>query len=470
MAKLFAFGAYFYQALLGFGLLMVVARLLSADDYAGYSLFIGTTQFGAIACFEWLRFACSRFYPGLDADTEKAQRKTLLVEALGGTVVCLIGGAAGIAFGVPPLLAAIGGAVAACQGGSDLHLSVVRFARRFGTFSWLNGIRASVLAIGTIGGALADRSVIGATGGLLAGYLVYGAVAAFGDRSAYPRGGRWSATILREHARYGGVSAGMSVLALLSPLGLKFILTSALGPTAAAGVLLALDLLQRPFTMVVSALQAIEYPDVVEAFDRKAADLPDRLGQFYALLVTLSLVAAAGVFVILQPVAAYVVSPDLRPTFLISAPLVTIFAMLRSLTQNMSTTPAHLELNLRDLALLAVADCASFNLLAWGASVAFHGDPLAIVVGATLGAILAGAYGLTIAASLPFRLQWSPVWLGLVGAAIAAAGFFAPSPNMLAAFFLNGAASGVICLVALVELWLKRSQPRPASPKARPAI
>ena len=159
MAKLFAMGAYFYQALLAFGLLMAVARLLAPVDYATYSVFIAVTQVGAVAAFVWLRFACSRFYPGPTEGSERDQRRTLLVEGVLCGVVCLAIGAASIPFGVPPALAVIGGAVSAGQGASDLHLSVVRFARRFAAFSWLNGARASMVAIGTFVGALLALSV-----------------------------------------------------------------------------------------------------------------------------------------------------------------------------------------------------------------------------------------------------------------------------------------------------------------------
>ena len=142
--------------------------------------------------------------------------------------------------------------------------------------------------------------------------------------------------------------------------------------------------------MVVSALQTVEYPDVVAAYDRNAPDFPRRLGRFYALMGTLSLISAAVVYVGLRPVAEIVVGPELRDAFLVTSPLVALFSMFRALTQNISTTPAHLQLKLGELALLAAIDCVSFNLLAYAASVLFGPQPLLIVAGATIGAVLAG--------------------------------------------------------------------------------
>jgi O-antigen/teichoic acid export membrane protein len=451
MAKLFAMGAYVYQAALAFGLLMAVARLLAPAGYATYSLFIATTQVVAIAAFEWARFACSRFYPGPSDETERDQRRTLMVEAAGCTVACLLAGAVAIPFGLPPALSLVGGAVAAAQGASDLHLAVVRFARRFAVFSWLNVIRASFLAAGTLAGAFFTQAVVGAVGGLLAGYMAYAVVAWLADRRAYRAGGKARLSTVREHATYGGVSAGMSVLGLLSPLGLKLILTGALGRDAAAGILLALDLLQRPFLMVIAALQTVEYPDVVAAFDRKAPDFAAHLGRFYALMTTLCLVSAAALYVGLRPIAEIVVAPALREAFLLAAPLVTLFSMLRALTQNIATTPAHLKLDLKELATLAVVDCLSFNLLALAASRLFPGAALAIVAGATLGAALAGLYGLKIATSLPFALPRSPLLIGGLAMLLPAALFFAPT-NAVAGIVLAGIAGGAVSLAAMLDL------------------
>ena len=65
MAKIVALAAYFYQAAVAFGLLIIVAHYAVAGRLIrAYSLFISISQFAAILCFEWIRFACSRFYPG----------------------------------------------------------------------------------------------------------------------------------------------------------------------------------------------------------------------------------------------------------------------------------------------------------------------------------------------------------------------------------------------------------------------
>ncbi len=78
MAKIAALGAYFYQSLLAFGLLIVVSNLLPASDYAAYSLFVSIVQFADIVCFQWIRAASSRFYPGPIEANETVERGVIV--------------------------------------------------------------------------------------------------------------------------------------------------------------------------------------------------------------------------------------------------------------------------------------------------------------------------------------------------------------------------------------------------------
>ena len=82
-----------------------------------------------------------------------------------------------------------------------------------------------------------------------------------------------------------------------------------IGSQGAAGALLALDLLQRPFILVVSALHAIRYPELVASYDREP-DSPafrTRLGRYYGQLANSSLVTAALILCLLAPAAAWLV-------------------------------------------------------------------------------------------------------------------------------------------------------------------
>lgn len=454
MAKILALGAYLYQAVVAFGLLIVVARLLPARDYAAYSLFMATSQFVAIAFFEWIRFACTRFYPGPSARTEATQRRTMLVEFSMCTLVCIGVGGVSLFFGLPVEFAIIGAGVAILQGASDLQLTIVQFYGRFHDFSWMQGLRATLLALATCLGAFATRTVFGAIIGLLCAYLLYAAAIAFMERKRrFPRQ-HWGPAIARQHLQYGTVAAGASILGLMAPLGLRYVLIASFGPQVVAGALLAVDLLQRPFVLIISALHAVTYPEVVAAFDRgQQTGFARTLGQYYGLVLTLTLIAVAGILVLLPPVALVVLKPGLQSAFLQAAPLLIGIFFVRSLTQNLSTTPAHLRLNLKQLILLALADVVGLNLFALVASHLPDVSIFTTIAGAGVGTVLAALPGIAILMSLPFDLPQRPVLIASAAALIAAVLALVPIGGPLQTAALGVGIAGIVSLGALYTLF-----------------
>lgn len=420
MGQIAALGAYVYQAVLALGLLLLVSRILPAQDFTHYSLFVTISQFGSIAAFEWLRFSCSRFYPGTE---EAAQRSVILYSFVACAVLCLLAGGGVLASGLASAGIAIGGALAAVfQGGSELHLTMLRFRQDFRLFSMLQAARASLLAAGTLGGAIFDPSLGGAVTGLLAGYLVYCAVARLAAGSLASGLKRPRRPLLMKHLTYGGVSAGASVAGILAPLGLKALLTAVVGAQGAAGALLALDLLQRPFVMVVSALQAIRYPDIVAGYDREPGSpaFRERLGDYYGQLASCSLATAAVILCLLAPAAFWLVKAELRESFLLAAPAVTILALLRAWVQTLLPTPAHLMQRLGPIIGLAVADAALLNfgsLAGWNLS---GGSLTGLLYGGTAGAVVAVIAGTPLFLSMPFRWHGFSLASALAALAVAA--------------------------------------------------
>lgn len=464
MAKIIALGAYFYQAVIAFGLLIVVAHWLAPADYASYSLFISICQFAAIAAFEWVRFACTRFYPGPDAMSEAAERRAILVEALACATLCLIAAGLSLLFGVPPIVALVGGLVSIAQGGSDLHLTMLRFRQDFRAFSVLQGSRATILAAGTLAGALVSPSLLSTVTGLLTGYLAYGLLAFLLARRAVARpAATLDAARIRKHLVYGSVSAGAATAAMFAPLALKAILTSSLGATGAAGVLLALDLLQRPFVLIVSALQAIQYPEIVAAHDlaEDRTDLPRRLGQYYALLTSFALMMAAGIFAVLMPATWLVISPDLQQGFLATAPFIVILSLARVLTQIMLPTPLHLKQHLTLILLLAIVDCALVNLGALTALSIAGANDAALAAGGAIGAILAALVGLRLMFALAFDVFWLPVLFAAAGLGTTALAFALSGEGSYATIGAGILVGGLLCLLALNQLRLMLRAPRP---------
>lgn len=420
MGQIVALAAYAYQALLALGLLLLVSRFLPAQDFTYYSLFVTISQFGSIVAFEWLRFSCSRFYPGAD---ETAQRSVILYSFAVCAVLCLLVGA-GIAVSgaAPAWIVLCATLVAVFQGGAELHLTMLRFRQDFRLFSILQVARASILAAGTVAGAVLDPTLAGAVAGALAGYVAYVVVArlaggAFVNGLKRPQRG-----LLMKHLTYGGVSSGASVAGILALLGLKALLTAVVGSQAAAGALLALDLLQRPFILVVSALHAVRYPDLVADYDREPGSptFRLRLGDYYGLLVGCSLVTAAAILCLLAPAAPWLVKAELRTSFLLAAPIVTILALLRAWIQALLPTPAHLMQRLRPIIGLAIADAVLLNLgslVGWSLS---GGSLTGLLYGGAAGGALAAVMGLRLFLSMPFR--WRRLTLGSALVAFAIAG------------------------------------------------
>lgn len=411
MAKIAALGAYVYQAVLALGLLLVVSNRLPSAEFTAYSLFVSIVQFTAIACFEWIRFACSRFYPGPDAQSEASERGTIAYEFLACCGFCGLGALIAWLCGVPAPVAGLGAVAAVVQGGSEIHLTMLRFRHAFRLFSWMQALRASLMAAGTLAGAWAGPDFAHVLVGMIAGYLAYVFVAVLVSRGGFGAPMRRSREAMRKHLAYGGISAGASVAAMLAPLGLKAIFTAVLGGQGAAAPLLALDLLQRPFVLIVSAIYAIRYPTLVQLFDRDSGSGAFRreLGRYYVLLAGFSMMGAAAVLSLLAFATALLIAPDLRASFLRIAPLITLTALARALVQTLLPTAAHLQRRLAAIALLAVFDSALMCLGALVATGLLGASDVAISAGATVGALIALAGGLVLLRLLPFELPRLPL-------------------------------------------------------------
>lgn len=411
MAKIAALGSYLYQSVLAFGLLIAVSNLLTAPNYVAYSLFVSIVQFADIACFQWLRSACSRFYPGPDEGGERAQRGVIIAEFIASAALCLLGVAVAALFDVPLWLGLTGAIAAILQGGGELHLTMLRFRHEFRLFSWLQGARATIQAATTLAGAALGGDLNHVVAGILTGNLVYCILACVLSRHILPWSCAWDGKLAKRHLVYGGVSAGASIAGILAPLGLKTIFVSGLGSAGAAGPLLALDLLQRPFGMILNSLQAVRYPELVGRFDRESGskDLQVELGRYYALLTGSALLGAAGLIALLGAVTATVVPLALRDSFAQTAPLIMLMALLRALTHTLLSTPAHLQRSLPAIVGLAGLDCVLTCTGAWMAAALDPGAGTAIAAGTAGGAAAAAAFGVLMLRQQPFVMPWWPV-------------------------------------------------------------
>lgn len=445
MVKIAALGSYLYQSALAFCLLIAVSHLLAAPTYVAYSLFISIAQFADIACFQWLRSACSRFYPGPDEESELAQRGVIIAEFIASAALCLLGALVAQLFDVPLWLGLAGATAAILQGGGELHLTMLRFRQEFRLFSCLQGARATIQAATTLAGAALGGDLKHVVAGILVGNLVYCILACVLSRHILPWSRASDGKLVKRHLVYGGVSAGASIVGVMAPLGLKTIFLSGLGPAAAAGPLLALDLLQRPFGMIITSLQAVRYPELVTRFDTEGSseDVQVELGRYYALLTGSALLGAAGLIALLGAATATVVPLAMQASFAQTAPLIMLVALLRSLTQTLLSTPAHLQRRLPAIVGLAALDCILTCAGAFVAAALYPGAGAAIAAGTAGGAAAAAIFGVFMLRRQPFVLPWWPVLASAAALIVAwlSSGLFAGDLLL---------ATGVALAVALV--------------------
>ncbi|MFN3624980.1 MAG: hypothetical protein ACK4TP_13075 [Hyphomicrobium sp.] len=401
-ARLAALSAYGYQAVAALVLILVVSRLLPPGEYATYSLVIATAQLAALGAFDWVRFAATRFYPGIGEDAERREKATLAASFLAMAGMGLLAALVFLAFGVSVEITVAGAIIAAGQGGTDLQLTMSRCRGGFALFASTQFVRASALSIGGIGGALLTGSALGAMAGVIAGYGATIAFVLLTDRMLRETDFNSASSVsLRDYLRYGFPAAGASVVHLGSAVVLRYAVSIFASPAAVPGMLLAIDLVQRPFALGVAALHDVIYPSVVAAHDRG-----DKGGERAALLALYGLEFGSIIFLstlligFSGLISDYVAGASLRAAFFAALPLTTVLMALRIVLTAIVATPFHLAKRSGALALIAAADflTTSGALLIAGAVLDVH----------SAGLLLAGvcAAVTTIIFSQGLRLRW----------------------------------------------------------------
>jgi O-antigen/teichoic acid export membrane protein len=397
-ARLVAIAGYGVQACLALGTVLVVAWLLPAPEFSRYSVIAATAQFGAILAFEWIRIGTMRFYPGADSGTAVAERKTigglfpLPVLVLGIPAFALLNYALGLTFAV--LIVAL----VVAQALSDLHMTLVRFSGQLPRFSRMQLARSLLLFAGTIAGAWQGGTAVHALTGLLGGHLL-----ALGTNLLFDRyqdassSGFGLAADKGKYWRYGAPAAAASVLHSSVPVGVRAMLIGLFGEAGAAGLVLALDLFQRPLALIAVALNGVLYPDVV----REHAMGPGKAAARHRLYVAniAALAIGSGLLIAFAAeLASITVRQDLRPEFILAAPWLILFFLLRSLTQNVLSVHWHLAIRPWRLAIIGAADMVlCLGTLGLAAAYVEVAPNMLVAALALAAALLTG---------LAFALQW----------------------------------------------------------------
>jgi O-antigen/teichoic acid export membrane protein len=397
-ARLVAIAGYGVQACLALGTVLAVAWVLPAPEFSRYSVMAAVAQFGAILAFEWIRIGAMRFYPGADSSTAVAERGAigrlfpLSALALGVPAFAIMYFALGLTFAGLIL------ALAIVQALSDLHMTLVRFRGALPRFSRMQLARSLLLFAGTIAGAWQGGAAAHALLGLLGGHLLgLGTNLLFDGRYEKSSSGPEAVAEKSKYWRYGAPAATASVLHSSVPVGVRAMLIALFGEAGAAGLVLALDLFQRPLALIAVALNGVLYPDVVREHAKGPGKAAARQKLYVANIAALA-IGSGLLIAFAAEIASIAVRNELRADFILAAPWLVLFFLLRSLTQNILSVHWHLEIRPWILAVFGAADM----LLCFGAVA------LAVVLMEISPVILMAALGIAAAllTGMALAVQW----------------------------------------------------------------
>nr|WP_271671727.1 hypothetical protein [Bradyrhizobium sp. CCBAU 51627] len=380
----------------------------------------------SVLMFEWLQLAGVRFLAAAMKEDAARLRSSLFGAALASALVLLaIGGLAAAV--VTPISASVGFtglALAVAQGATDLHFMVVRVSHRLGTAAFLLILRATLM----IGGATAGAWIYGTANAALLGMLAAQVASLIAGQLLHPHALRrvphpallkdWS-----DFARYGMLAAGASVLHLSVPVSIRFVVVSALGdaaPAVTAGFSMAIDLLQRPFAVLVAAIHTVNYPEVVHQFERGSAnDARAAVAHLLDFIMCATMVMLGGLIGFLPDAGQIFVPPSILASFLQTSAAAACFYFMHCHLQSTLAIVPHLTKSA--LRLVVVALCQLLLVLAVAVPTqAITAAPTDVLIGA----ILATGVVIVLASGPMLRFGAAPRW-GLVAASVAAAAFIA---------------------------------------------
>jgi O-antigen/teichoic acid export membrane protein len=451
MSKIFTLAAYFFQSIAALILVLCVSRILPAHEYSQYSLAIATSQAMAIAAFEWVRLAATRFYPAEEETETRRKLASLWFSFICGTgVLAVIAVVVGV-LDHRPVAAALIFVIALLQGGTDLQLTLTRFRGNLTLFSQLQCARATLLIIGALWGAkssgVADGGLLGLTISYVAAAVLFAIVDMKSLQVSLSDANRQD---LVSFLRYGTTAAGASTLHLIVPLVLRWGAARLIGLTDFAGFALAMDLMQRPFSTLITALQGIVYPPVVSEHRREHKGPRPALFTLYELHLVSVLLTMGGCLAFIPQFGQLFAPANFRDVFLQSAPWATVLFAMHAVLQNTVGVAAHLARRASRLVVNAVVELITVSGGAALAVALLGAKPAYIFMGAAGGV----AVSLAIAAPIVTWIECRPPWRSALFAALAAAGMAATMMFDVHSLIWNVAfksvVAGVLCVLSIL--------------------
>jgi O-antigen/teichoic acid export membrane protein len=375
MIRLLALCGYFYQSITAVLLILILSHILAPASYTTFSLTIAVSQLVTVIAFEWLQLAGQRFLASSQGD-ESTRLRSSMFSAFALSILALASlvGLATVVTDLPPTLTGLGLAITILQGTTELHYMVIRVVGGLAASSLLLISRATFLLVGAVAGAKLVGTAEAALLGTLTGHglgLVLGSIVDHTLIRWSPR--RTTAADLAAFARYGMLASGASVVHLSAPILIRFLVIGRLGiaSDASAGFSMALDLLQRPFSVLLSAIHTICYPDVVSRFDNGTRqEAQRRATELFDLALSSTALMLGGLIAFIPDAARYFVPPALMPAFIAVTPSVAAFYFLHTHLQATLALVPHLQKAALRLIIIAAAQLALISLFVFASTLA----------------------------------------------------------------------------------------------------
>lgn len=417
--KIFALLAYLIQALSTLGVVFAVSHFLDAASYGRYSLVVATSQTVAVFAAEWIRLGALRFCAADASDMH--QRVSTIQSVFFGICASLALVVTGMGLqGFMPLQEAVLGlTVAVLMGATDLQLVFLRVRGSFNGFAKLQCARAIILLISSTAGAMATHSQLGALAGLSVGYLISMAMFVRADPSWWRLDlSGFSLPFLKQLAVYGMAAAGASMIHSLVPMGMRWTGQGIMAAAEFAAFSLAIDLLQRPFALVTSAIGGIFTPGVIKEFEEQLKPRLPKLKQLYEVQFWAVIVLMGGALAFIPEVAQWAVKDAMRVGFENVGAVVAMIFGAHIVVQTIMATPGHLLKSGHGLITNAVVEVVLVGV-ACLAGLLFDAlrpvEWLWLVLGAT---VLSDLFGSRLMRRIPIEF---PVALALTGPVVAVA-------------------------------------------------
>lgn len=402
MLRLLALGSYFYQSLVAILLILALSHLLEPASYTTYSLTVAVSQFATVVAFEWLQLSGQRFLASSQGDdTPRLQSSLFSALALSIAALIAVAGLASLSGRLPTSLIGIGLAATIVQGTVDLHYMMIRVSGRLSSSSVLMIFRATFLLVGATVGAKLHGTAEAALVGILAGHVLGLVLGSLIDRTLL----NWSPRLARKadlsaFARYGMLASGASVVHLSAPILIRLMIVGRFGITssASAGFSMAIDLLQRPFSVLLSAIHTISYPDVVLRYDTGTKkEAQQAAAELFELAFCSTALMLGGLIAFIPDAARFFVPPALIASFLAATPSVAIFYFLHTHLQATLALVPHLQKAALRLILIAAGQLALISVFVLVSNVASAAPTTALASAALATAlVILAACGPTI--------------------------------------------------------------------------